>query len=116
MNEKNRKKLDLGIGGITLVDKEGKEKNYPFALPPFDEMPKEIYSNHVIINHTQHEFNLFFSRMQTPITKNQFPEDGNLRLPIVAKIVIPPSLIESLIKALKDNFDKFKKTYVKKSK
>jgi hypothetical protein len=108
MDDKKKKDLGLGIGGVIFEDEKGEIVKMPFELPPFEDIPKEVYSNMAIVNHSKHEFTLYFSRVETPVTKNQIPKKGSYILPIVAKIVVPPSLIKSLFKALEKNY----KTYL----
>jgi hypothetical protein len=107
MDNKKKEEIGLGIGGIIFEDEKGKVVKMPFEVPLFEEMPKEVYANMAIVNHSKHEFNIYFSRVETPVTRNQIPKKDNYTLPIVAKIVVPPSLIENLIKALEKNYKTF---------
>ena len=97
------------FGGIIMVDDSGEEHKYPFVLSPIEELPDDIYSNHVIVNHTPHEFNIYFNRITTPLSAEQIPKDKKIKMKTVAKIVIAPSLMEQLINTLKINLENFKK-------
>jgi len=96
------------IGGIVLIGEDGKEKKFPFELPEFESMPEELYSNHVIINHTNTEYNLFFTRINPVISKSHIPKGRSAKLDVVARIVLPPQVIEGLISALEKNYKDYK--------
>ncbi len=107
-------KRKIGIGEMKYIDDEGKEKEYIFTLPSLDKLPNDIYANQVVVHHTFSEFTLLFSRVQAPIKENQFPKDKYIEVPVVARIVLPPQVVESLVKALSGNYENYKKTYVNK--
>lgn len=106
-NNKNKKIPKADIGGIIMVDDKGNEKRFPFEFPNYEDQPKEIYSNHVIINHTQTEFNLFFARINPIISQSQIPKGKGTKLDIVARITLPSQIISGLIKAFESNLKKF---------
>jgi len=107
-NIKGKEMLKSDIGGFMVVDEKGKEKLLPFKLPNYEEQPKEIYSNHVIINHTPTEFNLFFTRINPIITKNQIPKGHSAKLEVVARITLPAQIIPGFLKAFETIFNQFK--------
>ena len=106
-NTKNIKVPKAGIGGIIAVDDKGGERKIPYELPSYDEQPEAIYANHVIVSHTQSEFNLFFSRINPIVTNNQIPKGKTAKLDIVARIILPPKIMPDLIKAFESNLKKF---------
>lgn len=110
MNDNKKQEKDLG--GIIFVDDFGKENKYPFVLTTINELPDDIYSNHVIVSNTPHEFTILFNIIQTPFSIDQIPKDKKIKIKTVAKIIIPKTLMEQLIKALQINLDNSKKGFL----
>lgn len=109
-----KNKKNIGIGELRYQDENGKITTKTFVLPTLDKLPQDIYSNQVVIHHTHNEFTLLFLRVQPPIKESQFPEGESIETPVVAKIVMTPAIIELFINSLTENFEKFKKSYIKK--
>ena len=109
MGKKTKKKEmpKSSIGGIIMVDDNGIEKRFPFELTNYEDQPREIYSNHVIINNSPTEYNLFFTRINPIISKNQAPSGKSAKLEVVARITLPPKIIPGIIKALENTYKKF---------
>ncbi len=108
MNKKKNVTDGSDIGGITFIDKDRSKKKFPFELPEFEFMPKELYANHIIINHTPTEYNLFFTRVNPIISKNHLPKGKYAKLDVIARITLPPQIVEGLITALQKNYDDYK--------
>jgi hypothetical protein len=68
-----------------------------------------IYSNHVEIMQSPHDFSLKFCDA-TPINNIEEVKKnkGIHKIPVVAEIAIPFQLVESLINALQTQYDKYK--------
>lgn len=108
----NKDIKNIGIGELNYIGEDGKTKKYIFVLPKLENLPQDIYANQITITNSPTEFTLLFTRIQPPIKDNQFPEEGNLiETNVVAKIVLPISVIEPLITALQENWVNFTKVY-----
>jgi hypothetical protein len=107
MNDKKKEKIPFDIGGMIFINEKNEETQYQFVLPQYDEMPEEIYSNHIIVNHSPTEFNLFFTRINPPISKTHIPKENDIKLKVLSRINLPPKIIQGLIDALAKNLETF---------
>jgi len=78
---------------------------------PTDEMVSErLYSNYVLVNHSVYDSTLTFCDIP-PIDEQKkaaIVKTKKLHVPIQVEIVIPNSLVEPLIKALTESYEKHK--------
>ncbi len=96
---------------LNVVTEEG-VRQYKLVLPPIEKMPPDIYSNHMVVSHGPHEFTLYFSRMEAPTSMHQLPQESDIiELPVYAKIIIPLTLMRSVIRALQQNLETCEKHY-----
>lgn len=82
-------------------------------LVPSDEIhPTREYSNYILVSHSPHDFSLKFCDA-TPVTDiNKVKQNGgNHYIPVVREIAISPNVIPGLIKALQDQFKKYRLSY-----
>jgi hypothetical protein len=92
------------------------KKNKPQSIevqiiPTNEKVSKRIYSNYVQVSHSSQDFTLTFCDV-LPIAadqKNEILKSKKMFAPIQVEIVIPYSLVEPLIKAISDNYEKSKK-------
>lgn len=79
-------------------------------IPSKEVVSERIYSNFVSINHSPYDSTLTFCDI-LPIDNTQkldIEKIKKLNVPIQVEIVIPNSLVESLIQALSKNYEKHK--------
>lgn len=67
-----------------------------------------FYANYASVSHTASEFDLDFCLLASPFTVDL--EQKSVSIPVVARIIIPPVMIEGLINALKAQMEKQKDT------
>ena len=79
----------------------------PKAAPPRlqlqvdDDVAQGVYSNLVLINHTENEFLLDFA----------FLQPGNPKAKVVARIISSPKHTKRLLRALQKNIDRFEERF-----
>lgn len=82
------------------------------AIVPTDKIAsKRIYSNFASISNSPHDFTITFCDV-IPLYNEQKEEvikSGTVPAPIQAEIVIPISFVDSLIKALSQHYENYKK-------
>jgi len=66
-----------------------------------------IWSNTVIVSHSQYEFTLDFTRIHFA----QPPVDGKQQAVLVQRVNVSPLLVTQLIETLKDNMRKYERTF-----
>jgi hypothetical protein len=61
-----------------------------------------LYANYAEVSSAQHEFQLAFALAPTKPTAEQLEQvnGGTMRLPVLVQILLPPTIIPGLIKAL----------------
>ncbi|MCX5884592.1 MAG: DUF3467 domain-containing protein [Proteobacteria bacterium] len=82
-------------------------------VPTKEKVSERIYSNFVQVAHSLHEFTLTFCDVLPVIDNNQKTEvmkSKQIQAPIQVEIVIPSSLVEPLINAISENYERFKKS------
>ena len=76
--------------------------------PSIDHTP--LYSNHVEVGHTRHEFSMLFGRVPGKLGAQLFAEataSGTLKIEPDALVLIPPTLMPGLIRALQTQLSKW---------
>ena len=73
-------------------------------------VPKELeeghYSNYATVGHSPHEFHIFFGQIST----HREPSPEKIAYAdAVAHIILTPGLVPDVLKALSDNYEKYKK-------
>lgn len=73
------------------------------------------YSNNIVVQHTKNEFILSFFEVRPPVifgelehVQQELDKMASIRAECIARIVVSPEQIANFIKALQDNFDKYK--------
>lgn len=79
--------------------------------PAGDPKLGRVYVNFAQVSHSPWEFTVRFCLAPAgPDIKKHLKEDGiTAEVPIIIDVMIPPSVIPGLIKALQTNFDRFEK-------
>lgn len=87
-------------------------------IPSKDVQSERIYANFVVIEHTSFDFSIKFCDFSPPDEKDKanIIQTKTIKAPIQAEIVIPTTLVESLIKALTVNYGEYLKLYGKQQK
>ncbi|KUK47066.1 MAG: hypothetical protein XD73_0012 [Anaerolinea thermophila] len=89
---------------------EIKEKAIRVIWSSVEDLPT-LYANNLYVSHSNDaEFHLFFGNLTPPILfgldEDEFPKE--VRVNPVAKIVVTPEIMERFVKAMNDNYEKFK--------
>ena len=74
------------------------------------------YVNHIEIAHNQHEFALLCGKVPTappPELLLEVKKSGTLSIEAEAQVIVPPTLMEGLIKALKAQQEKYERAHGK---
>lgn len=71
-----------------------------------EELEEGRYSNYVNVGHSLHEFHIFFGQIRTP---KQPSGDKIAYADAVAHIIIAPTVMAEVIKALSKNYERYKK-------
>lgn len=89
--------------------KQVEEKPLPRALVPHPDYGQQFvtsYSNVAVVAHSQHEFCIDFCQAAPPMRVDL--ETEKAFVPVVARILIPPTLVEGFINALRVQLSKYK--------
>lgn len=73
-----------------------------------------VYANHAEVGHSRHEFFVLFAKIPSKIPRSRLEivkASGELHFDASVQLVIPPSLIGGLIKALSDQRAKYEKEF-----
>lgn len=68
------------------------------------------YSNYVKIGHSEDAFHIFFGQSVPP---REVPADKTIIAQAIAHIVVPPVAMPKFIKAFSDNYERYKKAFLK---
>ncbi|MBF0549601.1 MAG: DUF3467 domain-containing protein [Deltaproteobacteria bacterium] len=80
-------------------------------IPRHDQKPTRIYANHCEIMHSPFDFTIRFCDVPPLNTSGITPgEKVLLTAPIVAEIALPVALVPSLIRALEENYNLYRKS------
>jgi len=93
-----------------------KANKAPFEIVPSKEIQsKRLFSNFVRVSHSVHEFTLTFCDIppMTADEREKFLKSKKREVAIQAEIIIPPTLVESLIGAITANLKTYKSNFVK---
>lgn len=107
MNEKEEKILKQ----VVFTDDKGNKKKIGVKLPNLEDMPEGKYSNYVLVTHGPDEFTLNFAKINFPSTLDQAANLKNITLNIVSRIVVSPTLIKPLKKAIETNIRGYESTF-----
>lgn len=72
------------------------------------------YANHAEVGHSPHEFFILFTRLPGKVPSGRLESakaTGELHIDAQVQVLIPPSLVGGLIKALTDQRDKYEKEF-----
>ncbi|MBN1572850.1 MAG: DUF3467 domain-containing protein [Deltaproteobacteria bacterium] len=89
------------------------------VIPTRDTESKRIYANYFTVNHGPFDFTFTFCDARPPLTdteKNDVIDSKIMAASVQVEIAIPIGLMEPIIKALKTNYDIYKKSYGKDEK
>lgn len=94
-------------------------KELKIILPPNKDMPGG-YSNNMLVNHSEHEFNLYFYEVVPPIILGSTEEKQEMidelesidALP-VARVIVSAKKLKSIIRALQTNLEQYEKRFGK---
>jgi hypothetical protein len=86
-------------------------------VPSGDPKMGRVYVNYAQVSHSPWEFTIRFGLAPTGADIEQTMKKGQatLEVPTIIDIMIPPTLMPGLIRALQTNFDKFDKKQVEKT-
>ena len=99
-----------------MAEKPTKEKEITVELIPAPE-PKlgRAYTNFALISHSPWDFTISFCEAPSITGLERLKRSGGkVEIPNIVELIIGPSLMLQLIKALKDNYDKYMKQYGEK--
>lgn len=90
---------------------KGKTITPKFVVDP-TQSSNRVYSNYVNVNHTGLDFTLSFLDIAPPNPEQvKMAEQGKeIPAPLQCAVVVPNELVPSLIRALQEQYDKYKKT------
>ena len=95
-----------------MPEKTQNDKNkIEITLQPATDIPvSRLYSNHVEISQSPHDFTLKFCDATPIYSFKEFEKNKGIhKIPIVAEIAIPFHVMQPLIDALQKQFDQYKK-------
>ena len=100
-----------------MADKQAKEGPKDFEeitvelTPTGEPSMGRIYANYVQVSHSPWEFTVRFclAPAGADIKKSVKQDTNTVEIPIIIDVMISPTLIKPIIKALQINFDKFEK-------
>ncbi len=102
---------------MPTVNKKKPEKTVKVTIVPYEkEIKDRIYSNYVVVRHTQVDFSMEFCEI-TPANEEEIKEverTKQIRAYVRTKIALPTKLIPSLIQALEDNYKKYEQKFQNK--
>jgi len=84
-------------------------------VPTKDQISERVYSNYVVISHSEYDFNLKFCDINPPdeTQRAKMVKSGEIEAPVQVEIAIPIVLVEQLINALTIQYTKYKKSKTK---
>jgi len=71
------------------------------------------YVNYMGVSHTAYDFTLSAAKIPSPLTREQaalVTSDKEIPIEPIVQLVVPPLLVDGLIKALTDQKEKYEKT------
>ena len=81
-----------------------------------DDDTSVVYANHVEISHSIHDFCISFARVPSKLSSEKLEElknDLKIDVPALIQVVVPPTLIAGLIRALVDQRDMYENNFTK---
>jgi len=82
---------------------ENQQQQIQIRIP--DGLRSGTYANHLVLSHTDHEFTLDFCAVLAH-------EDPSIRqAEVVARVVVAPTLVGTLLTALNDNLGKYERQF-----
>jgi hypothetical protein len=92
-----------------MDNKKDDIKKIKIVYPDLDEMPEDLYANNVRISHSKDDFVLYFAKIDTPpIISGETFDKEEIKAKVVARIRLTPTVVESMVRALKENFENYK--------
>jgi transposase-like protein len=110
-----------GISRLPEVEGD-KPSEEPFAalavqvILDSNEDTSTVYANHAEISHNMNEFCVSFARVPTRISQDTIShirEHGKISVPTLIQVVLPPTIVPGLIKALSSQKDLYESTFAK---
>jgi hypothetical protein len=95
---------------ITKLNEEAVEVT---VIPDFSKPSVRAYSNYLHIMHDEHGFVFTFceNQFERIVSPESLQKDAAgkyiLKIPVVAQIIIPPTLMPKILEAIKTNYDRF---------
>lgn len=82
-----------------------------------DELPPEraVYADQMFVNHSEHDFVIRFCRLDRPVVRDE-KELQQLKTAVsnvVAKVIVPPTLMPGIIRAFSENWETYRRTHGK---
>lgn len=74
------------------------------------ELAEGRYSNYATIGHSEDAFHILFGQTMPP---SKVPVDKTIVAQAVAHIIVSPTVMPKFIKAISDNYERYKKTFLK---
>lgn len=82
-----------------------------------DELSPEraVYADQMFVGHSQHDFVIRFCRLDRPVLRDQedLKQLKGAVSNVVAKVIVPPTLMPSIIRALSENWETYRRTHGK---
>lgn len=82
-----------------------------------DELSPEraVYADQMFVSHSEHDFVIRFCRLDRPLLRDE-EELKQLKVAVsnvVAKVIVPPTLMPGIIRALSENWEAYRRTHGK---
>ena len=96
-----------------MIIKESEEVVEVAVVPDFGTSSVRAYTNFLHVTHDEHGFVFTFcdNQHERIVSPESLPKDDAgkliLKIPVVAQVIVPPTLIPKILEAIKGNFDRF---------
>lgn len=92
-----------------MNDKKGEIKTLKIVYPNIEDMPEDLYANHVVITRGEEDVILYFGKFDPPMIWGGIKEIDEVKAKVVSKIRIT----QGVANKLKDALEKVLKEVVK---
>ena len=94
--------------GKVISERTVKERVIPIKWEGVEECPL-VFSNNMIVQHTEHEFFITFAQIHPPLVLRDEDVAGikSVRAKAAVRVVLPPTRVPELIRILTENHEKY---------
>ena len=103
------RQIKKAAAGRAQAKKAEETQTLRIALEPTDDVPS-YYINHVEVSHSRHDFGLGCAHLPTTLpakVRDEVKRSGVLSLEPLIRLIVPPTLIPALIRALQAQQSKY---------